>query len=103
MRVDREGKMELFLFLVHWLPAERLARKEETPSAPEQVPGAAYPVFDELPIPAELKLDRKISLIDAELRSKFRFLFCEGRCSPLSWRVFFKTIGVCPNPLQVLQ
>ena len=102
MKVGREGKTGLYLFFILWLPARPFAHKEEPPTAEEQGPGASVPDFNELRIPAQLRLDRKISFVHTKPGSMFRFLFFEGRWAPLPWRAFFKTAGVCPNPLQVL-
>jgi len=102
MRVGREGKMGLFLFFVLLLPAGRMAQKKETPSTLEQKQRASYSDFDDILIPAELKLDRKHSFVFEAIRSKVGFLIFEGRSKPLSWRAFFKTTGFDLNPLQVL-
>jgi hypothetical protein len=91
MRLGREGKMGLFLFFVFLLPAGLMAKKEEAPSAPEQRQRASYYDFDDILIPAELKLDRKNSFVYGVTRSKVGFLISEGRVEPSSLQTFFKT------------
>ena len=102
MRVGREGKMGLFLFFVLLLPAGRMAQKKEIPSTLKRKQRASYSDFDDILIPAELKADRKNSFVFGTTRSKVGFPIFEGRSNFPPWQAFFKTMGFCPNPLQVL-
>ena len=90
MSVGRRGRIGLFFFFVLLLPAGAMAQKESTPLPPEQKQSASYYDFDDILIPAELKLDRKNSFVYGLTKSKVGFLIFEGRIEPSSLAGFFQ-------------
>ncbi len=80
----------LLLFASAALFACATTKKEGAPSSPEMKSRASYYDFEDVIIPAEMKLDSKNSFIYSATRYKAGVLTFNGRVEPESLALFFE-------------
>jgi len=91
-KIENPSMAIIILLLVTLiLPGSLMAQKEETPSPPDTKARASYYDFDDVLIPSELSLDKKISMVYTTGRFKAGVLFFAGRVEPSSLASFFQS------------